>query len=205
VDPRTLDEARGIFRAAGRQAGPEATRPLENIHAHIDRGSSAKDDGTVIARSRDVVLRLASAFAATAAVLACGRSTVPSVAPSHTTGAQAPAPRFALGAAIDVPAAAAPAVAIVSCRGDVYCREDTVATTATDREPEALEDARADCARRGGETGTSACPRAGVVATCSLGSETGTIQVFTYAAGAAVGTMSERCEDLGGSFELAAR
>jgi hypothetical protein len=141
--------------------------------------------------------RLVLAAVALGALTACGRSSAP--LPEPTQAAQ----HLALRAAIDAPALPKASAVVVSCHGDVICREDTAISSGPDDDP--LADAREDCARRGGDTGTSACPRTGVVARCNLESDRGRIQVFVYAPGAALGTMSEQCEDFGGSFELAAR
>lgn len=139
--------------------------------------------------------RLALALVAFAALSACGRTSAPPEAQA--------AHHLALRAAIDAPAIGKAASVVVSCHGDVICREDTAISTGADDDP--LADAREDCERRGGTTAPSVCPRSGVIARCSLESDRGTIQVFLYSPGAALGTMSEQCEDFGGSFELAAR
>ena len=140
--------------------------------------------------------RVTLGLVALAALSACGRSSAP---PESAQAAR----HLALSAAIDAPVMARPSSVVVSCHGDVICREDTAISTGPDDDP--LSDAREDCQRRGGETNATTCPRTGVVARCKLESDHGTIQVFVYSPGAALGTMSEQCEDFGGSFELAAR
>jgi hypothetical protein len=133
------------------------------------------------------------------ALIACGGRSAHISQPAR---AAQPTATLALRTALVAPAT------VMSCRGDVYCREDTVTASGQD---DALDEAREDCARRGGQASASACPRSEVVASCSLGSESGTIAVFTYAQaneaaqGEVVHDMSARCEDLGGSFELASR
>jgi hypothetical protein len=170
---------------------PEARSPARTFAAEHDR------DGTGIASFRFAMGRLALASIAFAALTACGKSSAP--LPEPETAAR----HLALRAAIDAPTLTQASSVVVSCHGEVICREDTALSTSPNDDP--LADAREDCTRHGGETKTSTCPRSGVVARCSLASERGTIQVFLYSPGAALGTMSEQCEDFGGSFELAAR
>jgi hypothetical protein len=134
---------------------------------------------------------------ATIALLGCSAERPHRVQTSGTRTA-----RLALRTAFDVPSAT------LSCQIGAFCREDVVPAGPT--HDEMIEEATEDCARRGGKSAPSACARTGVVASCALSSEGGSISVFAYAQkndddrAEAVSTMSDRCDDLGGSFQLAA-
>jgi hypothetical protein len=116
-----------------------------------------------------------------------------------------PTSTLAFRSAVVVPEATA---ATLSCHGDAFCREDALAPG----NASAVEDLSDDCVHRGGTTSTRACPRLGVVATCTVTSgELGPIKVYTYAQPDhdrerdAVATMTELCEQFDGTLEAAKR
>src|SRR5262249_47881942 len=100
---------------------------------------------------------------------------------------------------------------VLSCRHATLCREDAILANSHAERDDALDDAREQCARYGGEASATACARSSVLAACRLESDTGTITVLTYAQpseaeqASLVQTMAERCEGLGGGFEVAGR
>ena len=122
---------------------------------------------------------------------------------------------FALRSALVVPDAeptpATPATppvttVIVSCQGGALCRETIAPASSAD----VLEEAKEDCADRGGRLGDGACPRGGVLASCTLSGGAGPIRVFTYEQESAsdqadaISTMDDLCDAAGGAFELRA-
>ena len=115
---------------------------------------------------------------------------------------------FALRSALVVPDAEGPVATMltVSCQGGALCRE----TIAPAESVDVLEEAREDCADRGGRLGDAACPRDGTIASCELSGGVGPIRVFTYAQESAsdqahaVSTMDDLCHAADGVFELRA-
>lgn len=147
--------------------------------------------------------RFAMLFAAGMLALACGRA-----GPGQRIGA--PPSRNAtlsLRSALVVPPAdAPPAPLTLSCRGGPLCRE--MELPSSDARAEDVEEADEDCTHRGGVVGRDPCPRAHVVASCTLGGGAGPIRVFTYAADdpeeqdEAVAKMDDLCAAMDGTFEL---
>lgn len=127
--------------------------------------------------------------ALSAALLAgCGRESLPR--------ASAPGAPVTLRSAL---IEAAPKDVRVSCAGGGFCRESIFAR----EDASDIDEAREDCERRRGKTGSEPCPQAHVLARCA-GSGT---QVVTYEQAdpaeqdEAVSALTSLCEAHGGTLE----